>query len=502
MIVETTSGPIEGTKADDLLRFAGIPYAAAPVGDLRFRAPQPHPGWSEVRSAAEFGPIARQNASPLEALLARQDQTQSEDCLSLNVWTPGADDRRRPTMVWIHGGAFVMGSGSTPIYDGSALASRGDVVVVSINYRLGDFGFLYLDHLDADYSGSGNNGIRDQIAALEWVRDNIASFGGDPENVTIFGESAGAMSVSTLLGTPKAAGLFGRAIPQSGAAAHTISREQAMAVTDAYLAQLGVSTVDQLLGVSDDDLLANQAAISATYLNPATRPELFPEGMLWQPVIDGDVLPSSPLAAVDDGAAAGIDLLVGTNADEWHLFEIMAPDSPAEEQLLGLFGRVLDTDDPAGALAEYRATHPNADAKQIRSALLTDQTFRIPAHQLLDAQQRHHGAVWSYLFTWATPAFDGALGSCHALEIPFVFGTQADPQMAAFLGDAPPATLAELMMDAWIAFARSGDPNHAGLPQWPPFTPDTRPSLEFGDTVQLLNDPDGATRKLWMDESG
>src|SRR3954469_2574421 len=244
-VIETVNGTLQGKVREGVHVFRGIPYASPPVGPLRFKAPQPATACSGVRDATAFGPVACQLASPLEGMLAQQQQEMSEDCLTLNVWTPGADNGRRPVMVWIHGGAFVTGSGSTPWYRGDSFARTHDVVLVTINYRLGALGFAHLaEALGDDYAGSGNNGILDQVAALGWVRDNIALFGGDPANVTIFGESAGGMSVGTLLGTPAAGGLFQRAIPQSGARHHTLTPDAAGRVARRVLELLEVAPGD------------------------------------------------------------------------------------------------------------------------------------------------------------------------------------------------------------------------------------------------------------------
>src|ERR1700691_5706610 len=238
VIADTTAGKIAGREKAGVLLFAGIPFAAAPLGDRRFKAPAPHEGWSDVRDATRFGQVAVQVGDSLGALGAAPPPDWSEDCLFLNVQTPALDGARRPAMVWIHGGAFVNGTGAMPWYDGANFVRHGDVVVVSINYRLGALGWLELGHLDPAYATSGNNGLLDQIAALRWVHDNIDGFGGDPDNVTIFGESAGAMSVGTLLATPAATGLFAKAIAQSGAAHNVSSMEGAVSVTEAFLEEL------------------------------------------------------------------------------------------------------------------------------------------------------------------------------------------------------------------------------------------------------------------------
>src|SRR4051812_20433483 len=297
-IVETTAGRVAGTIEDSLAVFKGIPYAAPPVGPLRFRPPQPIEPWTPEQGATEYGPWAPQEPSALTALFGTGTVTQSEDCLTLNVWTPAVDDARRPVMVWIHGGAFVTGAGSFALYEGHRLAARGDVVVVTVNYRLGVLGFAAHPALRDDESGAaGNWGLLDQIAALRWVQENIANFGGDPANVTIFGESAGSMSVSTLLGTPMAAGLFRRAITQSGGAVGA-PMEAAVLTTEMVTQELGLDSVAVLRAAPVDRILAAQAAVAKSVA--------IANGPPFVPAIDGAVLPEPPLAAVAGGLSAGV----------------------------------------------------------------------------------------------------------------------------------------------------------------------------------------------------
>ncbi|MDQ2650599.1 MAG: carboxylesterase family protein, partial [Actinomycetota bacterium] len=310
MITTTTGGKVEGRELGDgpdrILQFRSIPYAADTGGANRWRPAQPVAGWEGVRDCTEFGPTAPQPPSPLETLLGAEPLPQSEDCLSLTVTTPSVDGNR-PVMVWIHGGAFTAGTGATPWYDGESFARNGDVVVVSINYRLGVLGFLHVGHLLGDeYADSGSLGISDQIAALEWVRDNIASFGGDPTRVTVFGESAGGMSVSCLLGSPRAAGLFTTAIAQSGAASNVSTPDQAAEVTSAVLADLDLRETDaeQLLEVDLDRLLAAQTSASAKLTATRGLGGLSATGLPFQPVSHTRTLPQRPLEAIRAGSAA------------------------------------------------------------------------------------------------------------------------------------------------------------------------------------------------------
>ena len=406
----------------------------------------------------------------------------SEDSLYLNVWTPGCDDARRPVMVWIHGGAFVWGAGDTPWYDGTKFASHGDVVVVTINYRLNAFGFLHLADLFGErFAGSGNAGILDQIAALEWVQECIAAFGGDPDRVTIFGESAGAASVGTLLGTPSARGLFRGAIPQSGAASWTLTREQATDVARGLVSRIGAGNdVDALLAAPTDAILGAL---------PAFR-EDGASALPFQPVVDGTVLRERPLDAIAGGNASGVRVLIGTNADEMTLFTVADPavgsldDAAVRQRMHKAFG-----DAGERVFESYRARRSGMAPPELWTRLATDGVFRIPAIRLLEAQLQH-APVWSYFFTFASPVFGGILRSTHALEIPFVFDNlnRGGAEMLTGSG-AERQGIADAMHRAWIAFARHGDPNHAGLPGWPRYDLERRATMRFDTDCMLLDDP-------------
>jgi len=491
-VVETSSGRIKGRAGNGFQSFLGIPYAAPPIGVGRFRPPQPAAAWSGVRAADAFGPVAPQLPSPLENILGAAPIVSEEaGCLSLNVWTPGAGTDRRPVMVWIHGGAFITGSGSTPWYDGAHFAAHHDVVVVTVNYRLGVLGFTFLAELAGpDYQASGSVGILDQAAALTWVRDNIAAFGGDPGNVTIFGESAGAMSVGTLLGLPEASGLFHRAILQSGAASNSLEPEQATQYATELLAalDLGPTDVSRLHEVPVEALLEAQGKLALAYAQ---------RGMMFQPVVDGSVLERRPLDSVAAGSVAGIPLLVGTNRDEWNLFSVMDPRFSATDDagLLKAAGSLFGDAAPA-AVATYRGGRPAATPAQVLSAMTTDSVFRVPAVRLAEAQQKAGGQAWMYLFDWATPAFGGLLGSCHALEIPFVFDNLHQPGASMFVGDQPPADLARTMNAGWAAFARDGRPGN-GLGEWAAYEAGTRATMVLGDSIGVQEDPMGEERALW-----
>jgi para-nitrobenzyl esterase len=393
--------------------------------------------------------------------------------------------------VWIHGGAFVTGSGSTPWYDGARFATRHDVVVVTVNYRLGALGFTFLGELAGpDYQGSGSVGIQDQAAALRWVRDNISVFGGDPGNVTIFGESAGGMSVGTLLGLPGAAGLFHKAVPQSGAASNSLEADVATEYAAALLDAVGLerSQAARLSELPLESIMEAQGQLALAYAQ---------RGMTFQPVVDGQVLDRRPLDAVAAGSAAGVPILLGTNLDEWKLFAAMDPRQASMDEAgllkaaIGLFG------DSAGeGVATYRAARPSASPGDVLSAMTTDSVFRIPAIRLAEAQQKAGGSVWMYLFDWATPAMGGRFGSCHALEIPFVFDNLHQPGASLFVGDAPPVELARTMNATWAHFARTGSPE-GPLSPWPAYEPGPRSTMVLGESVGLTEDPMGEERALW-----
>jgi para-nitrobenzyl esterase len=491
-IVQTSQGPVVGSTTGPVHVFRGIPYARPPVGELRWRPPEEPRPWTAPLDASSFGAVSPQNPSPLEMMLGADKAEQSEACLSLNVWTPGLDGGRRPVLVWIHGGAFVTGTGSTPWYDGTRLAHAGDVVIVTINYRLGALGFLELGELgDERYAASGNCGILDQVAALQWVRANAASFGGDPSQVTVFGESAGAMSVGTLLALPAARGLFSRAILQSGAGAHVAPRDKAERVTRDLLAELGLSPGDagSLLDVPVDRLLAAQGRVV-----DRTWPDL-----AFMPVVDGVSLPRPPNDAMSDGSSADVEVLIGTNLEEMRLFSLMdarlaeVDEATLEHRAASVFGSTA-----AKAVEVYRRSRPEVPLGDVWTAVLTDQVFRIPAIRLAEAQSIHQPRTYMYLFTWATPILGGKLGSCHAVEIPFVFDNLDKPGAGVFTGDSSGRQeIATRMSEAWTAFARHGAPDTASLPNWPTYEVGQRSTMVLDTECVVVEDPAGEERLLW-----
>jgi para-nitrobenzyl esterase len=485
-IAATRSGKVEGLDLDGVLVFRGIPFAAPPVGPRRFLPPVREAAWDGVRDATRFSAESAQADMPISRLLGSDASLSSEDSLYLNVWTPACDDARRPVMVWIHGGAYVFGSGGVSWYDGTRFATHGDVVVVTVNYRLGPFGFLHLSDLfGAEFAGSGNAGILDQAAALEWVHDSIAGFGGNPDDVTVFGESAGANSVGTLLGMPSTHGLFHKAIAQSGAGAWVSAPERAAKIAQRTVDKLGIrpGDADALRAVPVEQLLAAEPDISDELAAGIS-------GLTWQPAVDGEVLFETPRDAVAGGSAAGVHLLTGTNEHEMTLFQILDP-SLAKLDDAGIIEKLGPwAKDPAALLHAYRAATPDASPRDIFLALSTDGVFRVPAIRLAEAQLGH-GPVWMYRFAWETPAFGGRLRSSHALEIPFVFDN-LDKNAEGVTGNGPERQgIADAMHRAWIAFAREGDPG------WPAYDDTRRATMRFDAESALVDDPEADERRAW-----
>jgi para-nitrobenzyl esterase len=487
LVVETRAGTVRGELRDGVSIWKGIPYGAPPIGALRFRPPQPATPWSGERDATKFGTVAAQSRDPAIAMMSGVGEKviSGEDCLTLNVFSPGADGAKRPVVVWIHGGAFIMGSGSTPLYHGQSFASQHDLVVVTINYRLGLFGLLYLGDL-APGREEGNYALLDQIEALRWVKANIAAFGGDPDQVTVMGESAGAISIGSLLAMPAARGLFHRAILQSGAAVLSPpTREDMTEAARTVLAELGV-TVDELAGVPEARILAAQETLSRE------------KGLgAFAPYVDGVTVPEHPIAAVRAGAVAAIPLLLGSNRDEWTLFEVFLGDrtiTPFEAPLRERLGTTLDE-----LLAVYQRERPGRTMQQAWVDLIGDVAFRIPAIRLAEAQSDHQRAVYMYRFDWATPALGGRLGAAHGLDLPFVWNRVDLPASKILLGEAAEAArpLATQIHATWAAFIRSGDPNGGGLPAWPTYDRARRQTMLIDRTSGVVEDPGGVARSLF-----
>lgn len=467
-IVSTKSGKVEGSFEDGLYVFKGIPYTAPPVGDWRWMPPQPVKPWSGVRPAKRFGSIAPQNAM-VGGPITQIPQPQDEDCLFLNIWTQGLDEAHRPVMVWIHGGAFTIGSGSDPMYDTGTLAKRGDVVLVTINYRLGMLGFLRLkDVTGGKIPATGNEGLMDQVAALKWVRDNIADFGGDPGNVTVFGESAGGMSFGCLMAMPSAKGLFHKGILESGVGSTAGPLDGANATGEHFLKVCGVkgNDVKTLRALTPAQLLDIEMKMRTDLAGPGETAKITATA----PVVDGDIIPDVPNQVARKGYSKDIPTIIGTNLDEWKLFGLMQPGFGKldEAEILKRLGAFMPTEHVKGLVAAYRKAREKrgqaTTPAEIFSAINSDLMFRMPALELVEAQRDNKQLAYNYLFTWKSPVMGGAMGACHALEIGFVFGKYDD----TFCGTGPDADrLAGCMQDAWVAFARTGDPSCESIGKWP-----------------------------------
>ena len=482
-------GTVRGRATDGVSVFLGIPYATPPFGPHRLRPPQPVGLWSGVRDALTWGAKPPQNPypPPWDGLIRELD-VRGDDCLTLNVWTPEIGSAGLPVMVWITGGQFENGTAAVDGYDGSRFARDG-VVLVSINYRVGAEGFALLD------GGVPNLGLLDQLAALEWVQDNVAAFGGDPRNVTVFGESAGGMSVGTLLSLPRAEGLFHRAVVQSGGGHLVLPAAVARRIAGRLAGALGVEpSRDALAAVPVDRVLQVQGLLRAELMaDPGVErwgEDVGVGGVLWAPVVDGDVVPARPIDRIAAGAGARVALLAGANVDEFNFFLVptgavdqIPPEAPAG--LVGAYGLPVEE-----TLAAYRAERPGAGPGELFAAVQGDWYFRIRTLQLADAYATGPAGTYAYEFAWRSPAYEGRLGACHGLEIPFVFDTLpagSDP----LTGVAPPQQLADAMHAAWVAFATTGDPG------WPRYEVPRRAAMRFDTTSEVVHDHRAAIRRLW-----
>jgi para-nitrobenzyl esterase len=493
----TTAGKIRGTQDSGVYAFKGVPYGATTAGAGRFQPPAKPKAWTGVRDCTQLGHRSPQLLSlfhgvvPPEVEAMDRDEPMGEDCLVLNVWTPTLErGRKLPVMVWLHGGGFTSGSGGFICYDGAQLAKKHDVVVVTVNHRLGSLGYLYLAGLgSAQYANSSNVGNLDIVAALEWVRDNIATFGADPGNVTIFGQSGGGGKVSSLMAMPAAHGLFKRAIVQSGASVKGISRDTAAKNAERFLARLNLqpSQLDQLQTVPIDQLLKAANEGSGPPLN-------------WGPVTDGRSLPVDPFDPTAPELSGNVPLLIGTVETEVTFFpgQPLEPmdDATFHAKLKQLLRTASDTDVDR-VIAAYRARRPDRANTDLYLIMASDATFR--ANVLLEAERKAEqtqSPVYQYYFTWRSPVRDGKLRTFHTLEIPFVFDNVDECKSMTGSG-ADRYPLAQQMSSAWVAFARTGNPNHAGLPDvWVPYDNVRRATMIFNDKCVLLNDPYGSEQRL------
>lgn len=464
--VSTQSGTVSGASGDVTV-FKGIPYAAPPVGDLRWKPPQPPRKWDGVRAATDYGAVCPQPPI-LASLYGITFPNQSEDCLTLNVWTSAKKtSERRPVMVWIHGGAYIAGSGTGRTTDGSNLARQG-VVLVTLNYRLGAFGFLAHPALtkESPRHASGNYGLLDQIAALEWVHQNIAAFGGDPSNVTIFGESAGAGSVCRLLVSPLSKGLFQRAIAESGSGRTATTLAEAEKAGEK---QFG-SDLAAMRAKSTDEIM-HEAGFKSDFF--------FGDGMTYDMIVDGWALPDEAQRMFLTGRRHNVPFLTGTNADEGTIFTLRLPIKTVEayRDYVQTRFRLI-----APKLLELYPVAKDADVHDAAARMLTDSSFLTPARIMAAASAASNPHTYVYHFTRVTPLGQSRhLGAYHASEIPYVFGNVAPAQGAYEESDKH---LSEVMSAAWVRFAITGDPNGEGLAKWPAYDKAADPYMEFGDVIE------------------
>jgi para-nitrobenzyl esterase len=487
-IVETTYGKVKGLKQGAITVWKGIPFAHPPIAHHRFLPPQTLPPWSGILDATQFGPASLQTARFGSGSAIDRPST-SEDCLSLNIWSPGAGQQKRPVMVYLHGGGFVFGSGSEALYDGTCFATQHDIVVVTCNYRLGLLGFLYLGDLAGETYAQGNAALLDQIAALQWVHDNIVAFGGDPDQVAIMGESAGAMSIGNLLAMPAARGLFQRAILESGASSSILlTREQATGITRAVLKKLDLQAAH---------VLALAEAPSETLLTVQDEVDREWSGLeAFAPVIDEVTLPKHPLDLIAEGASQPVPLLLGSNRDEWRLFTVLLGGDM--EEMMASLSRTF------GAATEHvRAIYTKGRADKAPDLawidMQGDRVFRIPAIRQAEAQVRQGAPVWMYRFDWVSPALGEQLGACHGLEMPFVWNRLDNPLARFMLGDASAQTqsLCNRIHAAWAKFIRTGNPNTVAFADWLPYDFTHRTTLLLNDVSQIVDNPQADVLPLW-----
>jgi para-nitrobenzyl esterase len=495
-VVDTTAGKVRGTVQGGIHSFKGVPYGASTGGANRFMAPAKPKPWTAVRECARYGHQAPQNMSFTEVLAPQADPAEGfdEDCLVLNVWTPGVNDnRKRPVMFWIHGGGYAQESGSWPWIDGAALARRGDVVVITVNHRLNIFGYLHLADIGGEkYAASGNAGMLDLVAALQWVRDNIAQFGGDPGNVMIFGESGGGAKTCMLLGMPSAKGLFHRAAIQSGSSLRGMPREEAATTASNTLKALGISekNVDELQRLPVEKLLALIGRIGGPPRDGNIR-------LGFSPVVDGRILPAHPFDPATP-ISADIPLLVGCTQYEATLFTLQ--DSAVftlDDAAMRTRVQTMFTEPEASRLIDvYRRANPGITPSDLFLLIYSDRLSRRSSVRLSERKvAQGRGAVHMYLFAWKSPALGGKLRSPHTVEIPFVFDNTDVPTV---MTRAPEAReLAARVSSAWIAFARNGDPNTPQLPQWPRYDATRRATMVFDNASRVVDDPGGEERRAW-----
>lgn len=499
-VVDTTAGKVRGYSARGILTFKGIPYAGTTAGPDRFMPPAKVRPWTAVRSSMYYGQVCPQGAragwkNDEESFMFEWDDGQpGEDCLRVNVWTPGADNRKRPVMVWLHGGGFSAGSGQElKAYDGESIARRGDVVLVSLNHRLNVFGYLNLSRYGEEYASSANAGMLDLVAALEWVRDNIANFGGDSGNVMIFGQSGGGSKVSTLMAMPSAKGLFHKAAIESGSSLRQSNPEKSEKLAAALLDVLGISPsqVSKLRDVPFERLARAQGeALRRAF----PQPQVPGAGGGWRPTPDGRIVPSQPFDPVAPALSARIPLLVGSVLNEQtHGINHPEYETMTSAEVLRR-ARERFNNRAEAVIAAYQKLYPKAKPFDLLSVAFAAQSRQNCVTQAERQAALGGVSVYMFWFTWQTPVLDGRPRAFHCSELPFVFNN-TDRAAAMTGGGADARKLGERVSDAWIAFARKGDPNHSGLPKWPAFTPNDGALMVFDTKCEVRMSPDSEARR-------
>jgi len=503
-VVETEAGKVRGYVREGIFTYKGIPYGEVAAHGRFQPARKPEP-WTRVRSSMQYGrvcprgPRGTWDEDEESWLFCYDDGVQGEDCLRLNIWTPGInDDRKRPVMVWLHGGGFVSGSSQElGAYDGERLSRRGDVVIVSLNHRLGPLGFLDLSPYGERYESSAHVGMLDIILALKWVRDNIHNFGGNPANVTIFGQSGGGGKVGALMAMPAAEGLFHRAIVQSGSFLRAVMPDRAAVLTKALLDELNLnpSQVDQLQNLPVQKLIAaGDSALLKTHPHAPLVWSRVADMLGWGPVMDGKILPQHPFDAAAPDLSSKVPMLLGTTLNEF----TTSLNHPEREEMseteiktsLGDMYRI----NPESIVEAFRSSHPRAKPFDIFSLAMTAQV-RQGAVVQAERKTAQGTPAYLYWFTWKTPALDGRPRSIHACDLPFCFDN-TDRHENLTGGGPEPRELAAIVSDAWIHFARFGNPTHAGLPDWPAFSKESCPTMIFDTQCQLRNNPDKEERQV------